>query len=78
MPGQQPMLTTSCTVSGNCLEGMALRQPANHRALTLPAKAAADRRDKPGERFQQRRFSAAVGTDNGGHAAAFNDAEGAA
>ena len=53
---------------------MTLCQPANHRALPLPAKTAAYGWDKTGERFQQRGFAAAVGPNNGGHAAAFNDA----
>src|SRR5690606_6445782 len=40
----------------------------------LPAKRTADGRNKAGERFQQRGFTAAVGPDDGGHAPAFNHA----
>ena len=53
---------------------MTLRQPADYRALTLPAESAAHGRDKPRQRFQQRRLPAAVSADDGGHAAAFDDA----
>ena len=54
------------------LQSVTLCQPANHRAFLLPAKTAAHRRNKPGERFEQRGFSTSVGPDNGGHTSALN------
>lgn len=43
---------------------MALRQPADHGPPFAPVKPAANRRNKSSQRFQQRRFTAAIKPDN--------------